>query len=81
MISINRVEDEFAFLGLMGCLLEQVTRMNAATALCPVESGGNNTWKDWVEPALTQLRQLRESSKTLEDAAKVAVAGGLDGNP
>lgn len=35
-MSIDKVEDEFAFLGLMSYLVDQVAFMNAAAALCPV---------------------------------------------
>ena len=80
VMTIDRVEDEVAFLGLMSYLVEQVAHMNAAVALCPVEGDENNCWKDWVEPALAQLSHVRESSKTLVDAARVALTGELDGS-
>ena len=37
VMSIDQVEDEFAFLGLMSYLVEQVALMNAAAALCPAQ--------------------------------------------
>ena len=80
VMSIDRVEDEFAFLGLMSYLVEQVARMNAAAALCPVAGDAGDQWARWVEPMLTKLREVRESSKTLVDAARVAVTGELDGS-
>lgn len=80
VISINKVEDEFAFLRLMSYLVEQVAQMNAAVALCPVAGEAGDQWDQWVEPALAQLRDIRESSKTLVTAARVAVTGELDGS-
>ena len=79
VISIDKVEDEFAFLILMSYLVEQVAQMNAAVALCPVAGDAGDQWDQWVEPALAQLRDIRESSKTLVTPARVAVTGELDG--
>ena len=79
VISIERVEDGIAFLGLMSYLVEQVARMNAAAALCPVAGDVDDQWDRWVEPTLAQLRQVRESSKVLVDAARVAATSGLNG--
>ena len=78
-MSINKVEDEFAFLGLMSYLVDQVALMNAA-ALCPVAGDADDQWDRWIEPTLVQLRDVRESSKTLVDAAQVSVTGKLDGS-
>ena len=78
-MSINKVEDEFAFLGLMSYLVDQVALMNAA-ALCPVAGDADDQWDRWIEPTLVQLRDVRESSKTLVDAARVSVTGKLDGS-
>ena len=78
VISIDTVEDEFAFLGLMSYLVDQVALMNAAAALCPVKKDENHQWQEWVEPTLAQLSDVRESSKKLVDAARVAATGGLD---
>jgi hypothetical protein len=75
VVSIHTGADEFAFLGLMSYLVEQVAFMNAAAALCPVQKDPNH-WKEWVEPTLAQLRDIRKSSKTLVDAARVAATGG-----
>ena len=80
VISVNRVEDEFAFLGLMSYLVEQVAQMNAAVALCPVAGDSGDRWDRWVEPALAQLRDIRESSEKLVIAARIAVKGELDGS-
>ena len=80
VISIARVEDEFAFLNLMAYLVDQVACMNAYAALCPVAGDANRQWIEWVEPTLAQLRDVRESSKALVDAAKVGATRGLDGN-
>ena len=78
VISIGKVQDEFAFLGLMDYLVNQVAFMNAAAALCPVEGGTNHHWKDWVEPTLAQLSHVRESSKAHVDAARLAMTEGID---
>ena len=80
VISIDTVEDEFAFLSLMSYLVDQVALLNAAAALCPVEKDENHQWQEWVEPTLAQLSDVRESSKKLVDAARVAATGGLDGS-
>ena len=80
VISMDKVEDEFAFLGLMSYLVEQVAHMNAAAALCPVAGDTGDQWDQWVEPTLAQLRDVRESSKKLVTAARVAVTGELDGS-
>ena len=80
VMSIDKVEDEFAFLGLMSYLVDQVAIMNAAAALCPVAGDADDQWDRWIEPTLVQLRDVRESSKTLVDAARVSVTGKLDGS-
>ena len=80
VVLIATVEDELAFLGLMSYLVEQVAVMNANAALCPVEGDANQRWKDWVEPTLAQLSDLRQSSKALVDATSVAATGGPDGS-
>ena len=80
VVSMDRVRDQFAFLGSMFYLVHQVALMNAAAALCPVEEDGNHLWKDWVEPALAELRHVRESSQALVDVARVAVTGAPDGS-
>ena len=80
VISIDRVEDEFAFLGLMSYLAEQVAHMNAAVALCPAAGDTGDQWDRWIEPTLAQLREVREASKALLDAAGAAATRGLDGS-
>ena len=81
VISIDRTEDEFAFLGLMDYLANQVAVMNASAALCPVAADADDQWNRWVEPALAQLRDVRQSSKALRDAAFGGAAGGVHGSP
>ena len=80
VISIDRVEDEFAFLGLMDYVVNQVVAMNASAALCPVAGDADDQWNRWVEPALAQLRDVRQSSKALRDAALGGATGGVDGS-
>ena len=80
VISIDKVEDEFAFLDLISYLVVQVAHMNAAASLCPAAEDADDQWERWVEPTLAQLCDVRESSKTLVNAARVAVTGELDGS-
>lgn len=79
VISIDKIEDEFAFLGLMSYLVDQVALMNAAAALCPVAGEAGDQWDRWIEPTLAQLHDVRKSSKKLADAARAVVTGELDG--
>ncbi len=80
VISIDMVEDEFTFLGLMSYLVDQVALMNSAAALCPVAGDANDQWDRWIEPTLVQLRHVRDSSKKLVDAARIAATGQPDGS-
>ena len=80
VMSIDRVEDELAFMALMSYLVEQVAHMNAAAALCPAAGDAGDHWERWVEPALAQVRDVRESSKRLMDAATGGAVRGLDGS-
>ena len=80
VMSIDRVEDEVAFLGLMSYLVDQVALMNSAAALCPVAGDAGDQWDRRVEPTLAQLRDVRETSKSLVDAASVAVTVELNGS-
>ena len=80
VVSISRIEDEFAFLGLMSYLAKQVAAMNAHAALCPFEGNVGDQWKRWVEPALAQQREVRETSNALVTAARAAMTGDSDGN-
>ena len=80
VVTISRVEDEFAFLGLMGYLANQVAVMNAHAALCPVTGDADDRWERWVEPMLAQLRDVQQSSKALREAALGGVEGGVDGS-
>ena len=80
VMSNNRVEDEFAFLGSMDYLVNQVAIMNAYAALCPVAADADDLWDRWAEPTLARLRDVRESSKALRDAATGGATGGVDGS-
>ena len=80
VISINRVEDEFAFLDPMDYLVKQVAVMNASAALCPVAADADDQWNRWVEPALAQLRDVQQSAKALRHAALGGATGGVDGS-
>ena len=78
VMSVFNVEDEMAFLGLMSYLVEQVAVMNAAAVLCPAEGDPDQQWNDWVEPALDQLKHVRNSSKAFLEAAGVTTTGQPD---
>ena len=80
VMTINRVEDEFAFLSLMDYLVNQVVLMNAYAALCPVAGDNDDRWNRWIEPTLAQLHDMRQSSKALRDAAIGGATGEPDGN-
>ena len=80
VMTIDRVEDGFAFLGLIGYLVEQVALMNAYAALCPVAGDEDDRWNRWIEPTLAQLHDVRWSSKALRDDAVGAATGEVDGN-
>ena len=79
-MSMDMVQDQFAFLGFMDYLVDQVARMNAAAALCPVAGEAGDQWDQWVTPALAQQRDMRESSRTLVDAAITALTRERDGS-
>ena len=68
VMSMDKVEDQFAFLGLMDYLVNQVALMNSYAALCPVTEDSDR----WTQPTLAQLQDIRVSSKALRDAAKSA---------
>ena len=80
VMTIDRVEDGFAFLGLMHYLVNQVAVMNASAALCPVAGDTDDQWDRWVEPTLAHLRDVRQSSKALRDAAIGGTKGEADGS-
>ena len=80
VISMDMVHDQFAFLGFMDYLADQVARMNAAAALCPVAGEAGDQWDRWVAPALAQQLDIRESSRKLVDAAIAALTRGRDGS-
>ena len=66
VISMNMVQHEFTFAGLMDYLVEQVAVMNAHAALWPV--AGDDGWER-VEATLEQLREARETSMAVREAA------------
>ena len=80
VMSIDRVEDEFAFLGLMDYVVIQVAVMNAHAALCPVAGDADDQWDRWIEPTLAQLRDVRESLSALRKAVGGGATAGPDGN-
>lgn len=80
VISNSTIADGLAFLEFMSYLANQLAFMNSAAALCPVSGDADDQWDRWVEPALVQLRNVRESSDTFVEAAKVAVTGEQDGD-
>ena len=69
--SIDKVQDEFTFAGLMNYLVEQVSVMNAYAALCPVAGDDGH---GWVEATLEQLREARETSMAVREAAAAALS-------
>ena len=71
--SINTVQDEYTFAGLMDYLVNQVAVMNAYAALCPTVEGVEQAR---VEATLTQLHDVRAATKALRDGVRLAV-----GNP
>ncbi len=80
-IGLNeKCQDQFTFLIFMNYLLEQVAYMNSAAALCPVEGEAGDQSVQWVQPALERLQSMRESSKTLMDAARNILIGESDGD-
>ena len=76
---MDMVQDQFAFLGFMDYLVDQVARMNAAAALCPVVGEAGDQWDRWAAPALAQQLDIRESSMKLVDAAIAALTRERDG--
>ena len=73
--SMKTVQDEYTFAGLMDYLVNQVAVMNAYAALFSVAGdmeGGR------VEAALTQLQEVRTTTKTLRDAAGLAFGNPTD---
>ena len=80
VMSMDMVQDQFAFLGFMDYLVDQVARMNAAAALCPVAGEAGDRWDRWIAPALAQQLDIRESAKTLVNAAITALKREQDGS-
>lgn len=75
VISMNTVEDEVTFAVLMDYLVNQVIVMNAYAVLCPVVGDVQHAW---VEATLAHLRETREASKALRDAAACVDSSGRD---
>ncbi|MDE0528101.1 MAG: hypothetical protein OXH85_05375 [Truepera sp.] len=71
VVSVDMVQDEFTFAGLMDYLVKQVAFMNAYAALCPIVGDDG---RGWVEATLEQLRDARETSMAVRDAAVAALS-------
>ena len=71
VVSMDTVQDEFTFAGLMDYLVRQVAVMNAYAALCPVAGDDGH---GWVDTTLAQLHEVRETSKAVRDAAVAALS-------
>jgi len=67
--SMNTWQDELYFAGFMDYLVEQVNRMNACAALCPVAGGDGQRW---IAVTLERLTEGRESTAGLRNAAVAA---------
>lgn len=70
VVTMDGVQDEFTFAGFMDYLVEQVALMNAYAAVCPV---AEDDGQEWVEATLAQLREVRDTSKAVRDAAVSAI--------
>ena len=68
--SINTVQDEFTFAGLMDYLVNQVAVMSAHAALCPV---AGEVVEGRVDSALAQLHEVRVATKAFRDGARLAL--------
>lgn len=75
LVSMNTIEDEVTFAVMMDYLVHQVIVMNAYAARCPVSGAVQD---GWVEATLAQVRDVREASKALRDAAAPEFSGGSD---
>ena len=73
VISMDTVQDAYTFAGLMDYLVNQVALMNAYVALFSV---AGDMAHERVEAAVTQLQEVRTTTKALRDAAGLAF-----GNP
>ena len=76
--SVNTVQDEYTFAGLMDYLVNQVAVMNAHAALCPV---AGEVAPGRVEPALAQLHEVRATIKAVRDGAGLAIEDPNEGGP
>ena len=61
VVTMDRVEDEFAFASFMDYLMSQVALMNAYAALCPVDADTDL----WMERTMAQIHEARELSKAI----------------
>lgn len=61
VVTMDMVEDEFAFAGFMDYLTSQVALMNAYAALCPVDADTNL----WIERTMAHIHESRELSKEI----------------
>ena len=73
--SMKTVQDEYTFAGLMDYLVNQVAVMNAYAALFSV---AGDMAHGRVEAALTQLQEVRTTTKTLRNAAGLAFGNPYD---
>ena len=67
--SMNTVQDDYTFAGLMDYLVNQVAVMNAHAALCPM---AGEMAQERVESGLAQLQQVRAATKAFRDDARPA---------
>ena len=67
VMSISRVEDELAFFVMLDYLVGQMAVMNAYAELCPVTGKQMKP----IETTLAELGELRDSARTIQEAAHV----------
>ncbi|MCE2458272.1 MAG: hypothetical protein J4G14_10725 [Dehalococcoidia bacterium] len=72
--SMNTVQDEYTFAGLMDYLINQVAVMNAYAELCPMSG---EVAQGRVESALAQLQEVRAVTTELRDRARLAVGNQM----
>ena len=78
MKSTNTVGDMLAFLELIGFLVNQITHMNMAAALCPVKND-DDAWENWVKPAMKQREFVHKSVNQLLNSARDTIKDPCDG--
>ncbi len=76
--SVNTVQDEYAFAGLMDYLVNQVAVMNAYAALCPM-SGRVEHGR--IESTLAHLQEIRAVTRELRDRARLVIPNQYDNRP